>query len=118
VATICLQLAALAVSLVFGSVLLVRGGHVMQLSLPTYGWAIAAGLCIGGAEIAYLYLFAGIGTDKPMAASVAVPAIVSGTTVIAMAAGYFFFKETLSLVQVIGGGCVVFGIALLYLGRG
>ena len=117
-ATICLQLVALATSLVFASVLLVRGGHVMQLSLGTYGWAAVAGLCIGGAEIAYFYLFGGIGTGKPMAANVAIPAIVCGTTVITMAAGYFFFKETLSLVQMIGGACVVFGIVLLYLGRG
>lgn len=117
-ATICLQLVALATSLVFASVLLVRGGHVMQLSLGTYGWAAVVGLCIGGAEIAYFYLFGGIGTGKPMAANVAIPAIVCGTTVITMAAGYFFFKETLSLVQMIGGACVVFGIVLLYLGRG
>ncbi len=117
-ATICLQLVALATSLVFASVLLVRGGHVMQLSLATYGWAVAAGLCIGVAEIAYFYLFGGIGTGKPMAANVAIPAIVCGTTIITMAAGYFFFKETLSPVQMIGGACVVFGIVLLYLGRG
>ncbi len=117
-ATICLQLAALATSLVFVSVLLVRGGHVMQLSLGAYGWAVVAGLCIGGAEIAYFYLFGGIGTGKPMAANVAIPAIVSGTTVIAMAAGYLVFKETLSPVQVVGGACVVLGIVLLYLGRG
>ena len=117
-ATILLQLAALATSLVFMSVLLVRGGHVMQLSLGAYAWAVVAGLCIGGAEIAYFYLFAGIGTGKPMAANVAIPAIVCGTTVITMAAGYFFFKETLSLVQMIGVACVVFGILLLYIGRG
>ncbi|MEE9479491.1 MAG: EamA family transporter [Kiloniellales bacterium] len=117
-ATICLQLAALATSFVFASVLLVRGGHVMQLSLGTYGWAAVAGLCIGTAEIAYFYLFGGIGTVKPMAANVAIPAIVCGTTVITMAAGYFFFKETLSPVQMIGGACVVLGIVLIYLGRG
>ena len=79
-ATICLQLAALAISLVFVSVLLVRGGHVMQLSLGAYGWAAVAGLCIGGAEIAYFYLFGGIGTVKPMAANVAIPAIAHGGT--------------------------------------
>ncbi len=117
-ATILLQLAALATSLVFVSVLLVRGGHVMQLSLGAYAWAVVAGLCIGGAEIAYFYLFAGIGTGKPMAANVAIPAVVSGATVIAMAAGYLVFKETLALVQVIGGACVVLGIVLLYFGRG
>ena len=72
VGTICLQLAALTTSIVFASILLVRGGHVFQLSLGTYVWATAAGLCIGGAEIAYFYLFGGIGVEKPMAASRAI----------------------------------------------
>jgi hypothetical protein len=41
-----------------------------------------AGLCIGGAEIGYLYLFGGIGISKPMPANIAIPVIVSGTTAV------------------------------------
>ena len=57
-ATICLQIAALMTSLVYMSVIMIRGGQVLQLSWGSYLWAAAAGLCIGGAEIAYFYLFA------------------------------------------------------------
>ena len=60
-ATICLQLAGLMTSIVFVSVAMIRGGQVLQLTWGAYIWAAAAGLCIGGAEIAYFYLFRGIG---------------------------------------------------------
>ncbi len=115
--TICLQLAALTTSIAFASILLVRGGHVFQLSFGSYVWAAAAGLCIGGAEISYLYLFGGIGAEKPMAASLAIPTIVSGTIVIALVVGAFVFKESLSWAQGIGGTCIILGIFLLYIGR-
>ena len=117
VAAICVQLAALTTSALFASILLVRGGHVFQLSVGTYIWAAAAGLCIGGAEIAYFYLFGGIGVDKPMAASVAIPAIVSGTIVITMVVSYFLFNESLSWSQLAVGACIILGILLLYIGR-
>ncbi len=52
-ATICLQLAALSASLCFTLFLVVQGVHVLKLSMPTYAWALVAGLCIGGAEICY-----------------------------------------------------------------
>ena len=42
VGTIFLQLAALTTSIVFASVLLIRGGHVFQLSPGAYAWAAAA----------------------------------------------------------------------------
>ena len=104
-------------SIAFASILLVRGGHVFQLSFGSYVWAAAAGLCIGGAEITYLYLFGGIGAEKPMAASLAIPTIVSGTIVIALVVGAFVFKESLSWAQGIGGTCIILGIFLLYIGR-
>ena len=67
---ICLQLAALATSLTFASWLyLFKGAQSFQLTTSAYLWAVAAGICIGGAEIVYFYLFGGIGTSKPMAAS-------------------------------------------------
>lgn len=118
VATICLQIAALATSVVFLSVAASRGGQVFQLSPAAYGWAAAAGICIGAAEIAYFYLFGGIGGGKPMAANIVVPTVVTGTIIITVIAAYFVFGETLALTQLIGVGCIVLGLVLLYFGKG
>ncbi len=117
VATICLQVAALMTSIVFVSIAMARGGQVLQLSWGAYLWAAAAGLCIGGAEIAYFYLFAGIGTMKPMTANLVIPTVVSGTIVITVIAAYFIFSETLALIQLAGLGCIIIGVLLLYFGK-
>ena len=116
-ATICLQVAALMTSIVFVSIAMLRGGQVLQLSWGAYLWAAAAGLCIGGAEIAYFYLFSGIGTIKPMAANLVIPTVVSGTIVITVIAAYFLFRETLGLIQLAGIGCVIIGMLLLFFGK-
>ena len=113
-ATICLQLAALSTSALFFSVLTFRGGHVFTLSMGSYFWAAVAGVCIGGAEIGYLYLFGGVGLSKPMAASVAIPTIVSGTIVIALLFSYFVLKETIAWNQMMGSFLIVFGIILFF----
>lgn len=113
-ATICIQLAALATSLVFLSVLSMRGGQEFSLSGSTYIWAAVAGLCIGGAEIGYLYLFGGVGGAKPMDASIAIPTIVSGTIVIAMLFSYFVLKEQISGTQMLGGLLILAGIYFLF----
>ncbi len=117
-ATICLQVTALTTSMVFLGMLFARGGHVLQLSTGTYLWAVGAGLCIGCAEIAYFYLFSGVGGIKPMAAGIAIPVIVSGTIVIAQAVGVVLFDEPLSWTQVAGSGCIILGIVLLFQGKG
>ena len=117
-ATICLQIAALMTSILFLSIALIRGGQVLQLTWGAYIWAAAAGLCIGGAEIAYFYLFGGIGAIKPMAANVVIPTVVSGTVVIAAISAYFIFRESLTPIQLAGIGCVVLGVVLLHLGKG
>ncbi len=117
-ATICLQLAALATSVAFMGLLLLRGGHVLHLSTSTYLWAAAAGLCIGGAEIAYFYLFGGIGMAKPMAANIAIPTIVSGTIIITMLVSYLVLKEPMTWNQLLGSGCIVLGIVILFLKKG
>lgn len=113
-ATICLQIAALSTSALFLSVLAFRGGQVFTLSMGSYFWAAVAGICIGGAEIGYLYLFGGVGLSKPMAASVAIPTIVSGTIVIAMLFSYFVLKETIAWNQMFGSLLIVFGIVLFF----
>ena len=116
-ATICLQVAALATSIVFASVAMMRGGQVLQLSWSAYIWAAAAGLCIGGAEIAYFYLFGGIGIVKPMMANVVIPTVVGGTIVITVIAAYLIFAETLTLIQLAGAGCIILGVLLLHFGK-
>ncbi len=113
-ATICLQLAALTTSVLFLSMLTLRGGNVFALSTGSYFWAAVAGVCIGGAEIGYLYLFGGVGLSKPMAASVAIPTIVSGTIVIAMLFSYFVLKETIAWNQIFGSLLIIFGIILFF----
>ena len=116
---ICLQLAALATSLAFaGALYLFKGAQTFQLTTSAYLWAAAAGFCIGGAEIVYFYLFGGIGSTKPMAASVAIPVIVSGTIVITLLFSLIFLRETLTWSQWLGSGCIVLGIVLLFLNRG
>ncbi len=117
-ATICLQIAALLTSILFLSIALIRGGQVLQLTWGAYTWAAAAGLCIGGAEIAYFYLFGGVGAIKPMAANLVIPTVVSGTIVITAIAAYFVFRESLTPIQFAGIGCVIFGVALLHIGKG
>ena len=115
---ICLQLAALTTSIAFaGSLYLLKGEQSFQLSPSAYLWAAAAGFCIGGAEIAYFYLFGGIGTSKPMAASIAIPTIVSGTIVITLLFSLVFLRETLNWNQWLGSGCIVLGIVILFLNR-
>lgn len=116
-ATMCLQVAALSTSIVFLAVLAVRGGQVLALSPGSYVWAAIAGLCIGGAEIGYLYLFGGVGGVKSMDASIAIPTIVSGTIVIALLFSFLFLKEQISWSQVLGSCLILTGIFFLFMQR-
>lgn len=115
-ATICLQVAALAVTLCLSALLLVKGDSVFRLSMGAYGWAILAGICIGLAEIGYFYLFAGISNIPAMPAGLAIPTVVSGTVVIAVITSYLFFNESIGSLQLAGAGLIVSGVVLLYLG--
>jgi len=113
-ATICLQLAALSTSILFLVMLAARGGQVFALSSGAYLWAVVAGICIGGAEIGYLYLFGGIGMSKPMPANIAIPVIVSGTIVISLLFAYVVLNEPIALNQWLGCAMVLLGIGLLF----
>ncbi len=115
-ATLSLQVTALMVSLAFAGVLGAQGGHVFRLGVASYGWAAAAGLCIGATEIAYFYLFAGIGHGAPMAANVAVPAVVGGAIAITLLISVLALKEPTSWLQAGGAALVVVGVLLLFLG--
>ena len=115
---ICLQLAALTTSITYaGSLFVLKGDQHLQLSTSAYLWAAAAGFCIGGAEIAYFYLFGGIGSMKPMPASIAIPTIVSGTIVITLLVSFLVLREPLTWNQWLGSGCIVLGIVILFLNR-
>ena len=115
-ATLSLQVTALMVSLAFAGVLGAQGGHVFRLGVASYGWAAAAGLCIGAAEIAYFYLFAGIGHGAPMAANVAVPVVVGGAIAITLLISALALREPLSWSQAGGAALVIVGVAVLFLG--
>jgi len=114
-AAICLQLAALFTSIVFLSILTMRGGHSFSLSSASYLWAVIAGLSIGVAEIGYFYLFSGIGSSKPMAASVAIPTVVAGTIIIAMIVSVLFFGELFTLPKLAGSLLVIAGVVVFFL---
>jgi hypothetical protein len=73
--------------------LIAKGGYVFTLTPKVYLWAVFGGVCIGAAEIGYLYLFDTLGGAKPMAANVAIPSIVCGTIVITMLFLYTILKE-------------------------
>ena len=112
-ATISLQIAALCASLMFALFLFLRGDQIFSLPTASYGWAILAGVCIGGAEIGYFYLFSGLGSRQGMSASVAIPVVVCGTIVISTLVATFVFKEHLGLQQLSGVGLLIVGSLLL-----
>ena len=114
VATIFLQIAALAVSLVFLGILSLKGGHSFQLNTATYLWAVLAGLCIGLAEIGYFYLFGSLSGTKPMQASTAIPVIVSGTIVIALVFSVLVLNERPAWSQILGCVLIVAGIVVSF----
>ncbi|MGB5706811.1 MAG: hypothetical protein WBM41_08260 [Arenicellales bacterium] len=111
-ATISLQLAALSVSLIYLGYL---SRQQITVGLPgrAYFWAVTAGVCIGLAEVMYFYLFRGVGGEKPIAASTAIPFIVGGTIVIALVVSSFLFRETLNSGQWIGVGLTFAGMSVL-----
>jgi len=113
-ATITLQLAALTASVIFASILLARGGQSFMLPAPAFLWAIGAGFCIGIAEIAYFYVFGGLGGSQALPANVAIPTIVCGTIVITTLVSFFIFKEPLATRQILGSLVVIVGIFLIF----
>ena len=112
VATICLQLAALSVSLVY-LLYLMRTATVLSLPIKSYLWAAAAGLSIGIAEVLYFYLFRGFAGEKQVAASFAIPMIVGGTIVLAVVVSWLVFNERINPGQWIGLSLTVAGLLLL-----
>lgn len=116
-ATLVLQLGAVATSTAFLIFLSVQGGHVFKLSTPTYVYALIAGVCIGTAEIAYLYLFGGVGGIKPLPANLVIPTVVTGTIVVTLLVSWLIFKEHISMLQLFGAALIVGGIIVLFAGH-
>jgi len=116
-ATLCLQAGAVLVSTTFLVFLLAQGGHNFRLTTPAYLWALAAGACIGLAEVGYFYLFSGLAGIRPLPASLVVPTVVTGTVVITLLVSWLVLREHLSLAQVAGAGLIVAGILVMFLGR-
>ncbi len=114
-ATIALQVSALAVSCVFVAGLIARGGNALGLPTSAYLWAALAGICIGCAEIAYFYLFRGVADSPPIAANIAIPFVVSGTVVVAIFLAWIFLKEALSWQKAFGMLLIVAGVMAIYL---
>jgi drug/metabolite transporter (DMT)-like permease len=113
-ATMSLQAAALAVSVAFAAGLALQGGHVLAVSRAAVVWAVAAGLCIGAAEIGYFYLFRGVGGGEPMAANVAIPVIVSGAIVLTVVVSWLLFREPFTWTRLLGAALVASGVVVLF----
>lgn len=116
-ATITLQIAALLISCLFATALMVRGATSLALPSSAYLWAALAGLCIGAAEIAYFYLFRGVASAPPIAANIAIPFIVSGTIVVTVIIAWLLFREPMTWQKVLGTVLIVAGVATIYLDR-
>jgi len=114
-ATISLQIAALSVSFCY-LIYLWRTNAAISLPAKAYPWAIAAGVCIGLAEIMYFYLFRESATGKSIAANVAIPLIVGGTIVGVVSLSWVLFGERLSWVQWGGVSLALAGLFLLAYG--
>lgn len=112
-ATIALQLAALFVSVLFLTVLRVSGVESFALPAPAYWWAIAAGLCIGAAEVCYFYIFGGSAYTTPFPVSIATPVIVGGAVVLATLGAWWFFGESVSVRQWLGAALIIAGVVAL-----
>ncbi len=113
-AILLLQTGALVTALCFLAYLGFQGGHTFRLSGPSYLYAIAAGVCIGIAEIAYFYIYAGA---RPLPAYLVVPTVVAGTIAITFAVSLIVFQERMSMFQAFGALLVLVGIVIMFISR-
>ena len=90
---------------------------MLQLNTSTYGWAVAAGLCIGAAEIGYFYLFGSFSSGQSIPASIVIPIVVCGTIIVALLASYLLFGETVSTIQIVGSILAIIGVVMIYVGK-
>src|SRR5262249_32847572 len=93
-----------------------QGGQVFSLSPRAYLWAALAGLCAGSGEITYFYLLSGVGFARPMAASIVIPAVVSGPILIAPLFPAFVLREKAAWTRDVGGLLIGLGIVTVFSG--
>ena len=55
-----------------------------------------------------------MGGSGPVAANLAIPAIVTGTVVLTMFISFFALKESLGAMQIAGTVIVIIGIAMIF----
>ena len=89
----------------------------MTLTPSAYGWAAAAGICIGGAEIGYLYLLSGVGSSRGLPGHVIIATAVSATVLLTLIVARWVFREAVGWPQVLGGVLIVCGVLLLLLAK-
>ena len=83
-ATLCLQLFALFVTILFSFYLFSKGEKIFVLPSKSYLYAIFAGISIGLAEIGYFYLFNESNPKGASNANSVIPVILGGTILITM----------------------------------
>ena len=71
-------------------------------------WLVIAGLSLATATITFMKAFAAGGSF-----SVALPFVYVGIILVSVVVGYFFFKESINLKQLIGIGLSIAGMILL-----
>ena len=83
-ATLCLQIFALFVTMLFSFYLFSKGEEIFVLPSKSYLFAIFAGISIGLAEIGYFYLFNESNPKGASKANAVIPVILGGTILITM----------------------------------
>ena len=106
VGAVILQLTAVLV----GTIAIIFTKPEINLDIQSNGlvYSIAAGVFVGLAEITMFVVF-----SKGLSVSTGTAIVTGGTVVFGMMIGLFFFKEALSIKQIIGILSVTLGIFLL-----
>jgi uncharacterized membrane protein len=85
-----------------------KSKEILKIDSFIFIWQIVAGLCLGAATITFIKAF-NAGGDF----SVVLPTVYIGIILLSAIIGYFFFKETINLKQIVGIGLSAAGIYLL-----
>ena len=112
-ATLCLQLFALFVTILFSFYLFSKGEKIFVLPSKSYLYAIFAGISIGLAEIGYFYLFNESNPKGASNANAVIPVILGGTILITMIFSFIFLSESFNYKRIFGTFFIIFGIYLV-----
>ena len=112
-ATLCLQLFALFVTILFSFYLFSKGEKIFVLPSKSYLYAIFAGISIGLAEIGYFYLFNESNPKGASNANTVIPVILGGTILITMIFSFISLSESFNYKRIFGTFFIIFGIYLV-----